>query len=93
MPIYEYRPSSERQCDFCRPGFEIMQKIGDPKLSQCPECGAPVARQLSAPAIGKSDRSLDPANIERHGFTQYRRSGKGVYEKTAGKGPDVIKDD
>ena len=50
-------------------------------------------RQLSAPRIGKSGPSLDRANIEKHGFTQYRRSGQGVYEKTAGKGPDVITDD
>ena len=28
-----------------------------------------------------------------HGFTQYKRAGKGVYEKTAGKGPDIITDD
>jgi putative FmdB family regulatory protein len=93
MPIYEYRSSSERPCDFCRHGFDVMQKIRDPKLKRCPQCGAPVQRQLSAPSIGKADSTLDKANIEQHGFTQYRRAGKGVYEKTAGKGPDVIKDD
>jgi putative FmdB family regulatory protein len=93
MPIYEYRPSSERSCDFCRTGFEVIQKMHDARLSTCPECGAPIARALSAPNIATTSASLDPANIEKHGFTQYRRSGKGVYEKTAGKGPDVIKDD
>ena len=93
MPIYEYRPSGERHCEFCGNGFEIMQKISDSKLSRCPECNAPIQRQLSAPSIGKTGPSLDPANIEKHGFTQYRRSGQGVYEKTAGKGPDVIKDE
>jgi putative FmdB family regulatory protein len=93
MPIYEYRPSSERCCDFCRAGFEVIQKMRDARLSQCPECNAPIARALSAPNIGTTNASLDPANIEKHGFTQYRRSEKGVYEKTAGKGPDVIKDD
>jgi putative FmdB family regulatory protein len=93
MPIYEYRANSERHCEFCSGGFEIIQKIADPRLSQCPKCKAPVARQLSAPSIGKAGPSLDRANIEKHGFTQYRRSGQGVYEKTAGKGPDVLKDD
>lgn len=93
MPIYEYRPSSEGHCEFCSAGFEVIQKINDPRLSHCPECGAPVARQLSAPTIGTTGPSLDAANIEKHGFTQYRRAGQGVYEKTAGKGPDVIKDD
>lgn len=93
MPIYEYRPSSTKHCRFCSGGFESMQKIADPKLSQCPHCHAPVERVISAPSIGKPGPSLDPANIEKHGFTQYRRSGQGVYEKTAGKGPDVIKDE
>ena len=31
--------------------------------------------------------------LEKHGFTQYRKSGKGVYEKSAGKGPAIISDD
>jgi putative FmdB family regulatory protein len=93
MPIYEYRPSSGRHCGFCSNGFELIQKISDAKLEQCPQCGAPVTRQISAAAIGKAGPSLDPANIEKHGFTQYKRSGQGVYEKTAGKGPDVLTDD
>ena len=93
MPIYEYRSSGAQHCDFCGDGFEIMQKINDPRLEHCPQCQAPIQRQLSAPRIGKTGTSLDPANIEKHGFTQYRRAGQGVYEKTAGKGPDIIKDD
>ena len=93
MPIYEYQPSSRQHCDFCADGFEIMQKISDARLVECPQCQAPVERLLSAPSIGKAGPSLDRHNIEKHGFTQYRRSGQGVYEKTAGKGPDVITDD
>lgn len=93
MPIYEYRSSGAQHCEFCGDGFEIIQKINDPKLERCPQCQAPIRRQLSAPRIGKAGPSLDQANIEKHGFTQYRRAGQGVYEKTAGKGPDVIKDD
>jgi len=93
MPIYEYRPSSERHCEFCRSGFEILQKMSDARLSDCPQCHAPVARQLSVPSVTRSGPSLDPAHIEKHGFTQYRKTGKGVYEKTAGKGPKIISDD
>ena len=92
MPIYEYEVSSDQHCDFCASGFELLRKISDPALNQCPECGAPVTRKISAPNIGGSGPSLDAANIEKHGFTQYRKSSKGVYEKTAGKGPDVISD-
>lgn len=49
-------------------------------------------RKISAPNIGGKGPALDEKNIEKHGFTQYKRAGKGVYEKTAGKGPDVISD-
>jgi putative FmdB family regulatory protein len=93
MPIYEYRASSERRCEFCRGGFEVMQKISDARLEKCPQCGAPVTRQISAATIAKAGPSLDSDNIAKHGFTQYKRAGQGVYEKTAGKGPDVITDD
>jgi putative FmdB family regulatory protein len=93
MPIYEYQAEGQQHCDFCAKGFEILSKISDPTLEICPECGAPVMRKISAPNIGGSGPALDSANIEKHGFTQYKRAGKGVYEKTAGKGPNVITDD
>ena len=93
MPIYEYRGSGEDRCALCRDGFEVMQKVSDPRLERCPQCGSPVERLISAPSIGKSGPALDRSNLEKHGFTQYKRAGSGVYEKTAGKGPDVIKGD
>jgi putative FmdB family regulatory protein len=92
MPIYEYRPVNENSCSFCADGFEILRKISDPDLIACPQCGTAVERVLSAPNLTKSDTSLSTDNLEKHGFTQYRKSGKGVYEKTAGKGPNVISD-
>lgn len=93
MPTYEYKASGERSCDTCRCGFEIIRKISDPELQRCPDCNEPVSQVISAPGIARSGPSLDPANIEKHGFTQYRKSAKGVYEKTAGKGPRVISAD
>ena len=93
MPMYEYRASRDKNCEYCADGFESLRKISEPKLEQCPEGGAPVERQISAPNLGGSGPSLDSTNIEKHGFTQYKKSGKGVYEKTAGKGPDVITGD
>ena len=93
MPIYEYQVRGDQHCEFCIGGFELLRKISDLELSQCPQCKAPVIRKISAPNLGGSGPSLDAANIEKHGFTQYRKAGKGVYEKTAGKGPNVISDD
>ncbi|MCA9441573.1 MAG: zinc ribbon domain-containing protein, partial [Candidatus Omnitrophica bacterium] len=39
MPIYEYEPDGESVCPFCCRGFELIQKISDPPLAECPECG------------------------------------------------------
>jgi putative FmdB family regulatory protein len=35
MPIYEYR------CSTCGFQKEYLQKVSDPKLTHCPECGKP----------------------------------------------------
>lgn len=44
MPIYEY------QCGACGHHLEALQKIIDPPLKKCPDCGKPrLQRLLSAP--------------------------------------------
>ena len=93
MPTYEYRCSGDSHCELCAEGFDVVQKISDPRLEHCPQCEAPIRRLISAVAINKPGPALDRSQLEKHGFTQYKRAGKGVYEKTAGKGPDVIKGD
>lgn len=94
MPIYEYIASSDLTCGHCKAGFETLQPLDSPRLTACPECGNPVTRRISAPNIGATGQdALKQKNLEQHGFTQYRKSAKGVYEKTAGKGPDMIMDD
>ena len=43
MPIYEYR------CSACGHEFEILQKISDQPLTECPACGkAALAKLVSA---------------------------------------------
>ena len=93
MPIYEYEPTGDQHCEHCRGGFDRLQRLDEPRLENCPECGAPVARKISAPNLGNAGPSLSESNIEKHGFTQYRKVEKGVYEKTTGKGPDFISED
>ncbi len=92
MPIYEYRPTSDDSCSHCREGFERLQKIDDPPAGRCPKCQARVARVVTAPNLASSTPSLQTDNLEKHGFTQYRKLEKGVYEKTAGTGPPIITD-
>lgn len=40
MPIYEYR------CQSCNHELEVMQKLSDPELSDCPSCGRPALKKL-----------------------------------------------
>ena len=94
MPFYEYRATTEEACSHCRDGFTRLQKLSDAPLDACPGCGAPVQRVISAPRVVSGKAHMHrPENIEKHGFTQYKKIGRGVYEKTAGSGPRIIKDD
>jgi len=47
MPIYEYR-AVKKGCAHCSGGFDALQKMADPPLQACPECGAPVCRVFSS---------------------------------------------
>lgn len=93
MPIYEYRASAAG-CAHCAQGFDAFQSLSDAELTECPECGQACTRIISAPnlAIGGA-HLLKEKNFAEKGFTQYRKVEKGLYEKTAGKGPDMIGSD
>ncbi len=93
MPIYEYQSTGQNCCDYCKTAFDVMQKLSDEPLKFCPECHNPVSRKISRPSLARRAPSLSQDNIEKHGFTQFKKVEKGVYEKTAGKGPDYITDD
>ena len=44
MPIYGY------ECTYCEHAFDALQKMSEPKLVDCPECGeSSLRKQLSAP--------------------------------------------
>ena len=89
MPLYEYAPISG-SCNQCRGSFEVMQRIDDDKLTQCPACGQPCERQMSAVALG-GKYSTSAAAIKSSGMTQYKKAENGVYERTAGTaGPKTI---
>ena len=46
MPLYEY------QCDgTCGQRFEVIRKFSDPPVEKCPNCGGPVHKLMSSPAI------------------------------------------
>ncbi len=94
VPFYEYTCSEPPGCEHCRDAFTELQRISDEPLARCPVCGSAIRRVVSAPnLVGSSASDLKPSNIEKAGFTQYRKIGKGVYEKSAGKGPGIISAD
>lgn len=45
MPVYEYK------CSACERIFEMQQKISDPPLKTCSECGGEVKKLVSASAF------------------------------------------
>lgn len=92
MPIYEYRCDNP---DCARPGgrYETLQRLSDEQSAPCPSCGKPGTRVISAPSVAMGgSHHLKESHFSKHGFTQYKRLEKGVYEKTAGKGPKIISD-
>jgi putative FmdB family regulatory protein len=81
MPTYEYEAiDPSKFCDTCRQGFELVRTLRAPPVTECPRCGAPVHKIISAPAIGRSVSSLDD-RAKNAGFSKLKRLGKGEYEK------------
>ena len=45
MPLYEY------ECRSCGRRTEALQRMDDPPLTSCPECGGPLKKLISAPGF------------------------------------------
>src|SRR5258705_11828008 len=72
MPIYEYRCAS---CGFQK---EYLQKVSDPVLTRCPECGKEAfAKMLSAAGFQLKGSGWDA--------TDFKNSGAKPATKTEGK--------
>jgi predicted nucleic acid-binding Zn ribbon protein len=87
MPVYEYEhltPTSE-EGETCRRGrvFEIVQRISEPALGQCPDCGRPVKRLISRTYISTPTGDSD---LKSMGFTKLVKRDTGVYENVTRTG-------
>ena len=81
MPFYEYKVvDGHKGCAHCRETFDVLQNISAPRLDFCPHCGAPLAKLISAPAVGASKTGLDD-RAKAAGFHKLQKLGKGEYEK------------
>jgi putative FmdB family regulatory protein len=76
MPIYEYEATSPgRKCQKCSPFFEVIERLADPPLSSCPECGKEIRRRISRPRVilpglarGSDEVEKKVADYERQGM-------------------------
>jgi putative FmdB family regulatory protein len=90
MPLYDYAPVSGR-CRKCKGRFEVVQKLSEPHLKQCPHCDKPVARVISAARIG-GKYSTSNSKVAELGMTKYVKTSDGGYARVAGnKGPSLIR--
>ena len=68
-----------------------MQKLSEPKLKKCPDCGKPVERLLSAVGV-HTKFAMSTSKLNDLGMTKYVKTSDGSYERTAGhKGPKLIR--
>ena len=97
MPTYVYaaklKAGETRACDACAGNFEIAQRMSEEALTTCPKCGGEIERQIMAPmlnGVGFMGRKPSAERMAKAGFTQYKRHGKGYYEKQFGQGPGAL---
>jgi hypothetical protein len=82
MPTYVYRVvQSDREAPEVT--FEVRQSIHDAPLTTHPETGQPVERVILPPQIARPTGNSD---IAAAGFTKYKRTSDGSYERQAGSG-------
>ncbi len=96
MPTYMYGPKPGRApgtCDVCSGTFEIVQRMSDESLTQCPKCGEAIERMITLPNLNGAGKYKKPSDerMAKAGFVQYKRKGKGYYEKSFGsQGPQTL---
>jgi putative FmdB family regulatory protein len=81
LPLYEY------QCKKCKHRFEKIQLFSDKPIKKCPECGGPVEKLLSAPAIqfkGSGWYVNDYAKKSGASQSSSSESGDGAGKATSG---------
>lgn len=81
MPIYNYKPAVEgKGCDYCKDSFEVLQKVNDEPLKNCPKCEESVTRVWTEFSVGFSKSNFDHRAKEK-GFHKLKKVDKGKYEK------------
>jgi len=75
MPIYEYESSVPKEgCRRCLNRFEIIQKINDDPLFDCPYCGQKVRKVISWCRSAIIEISDEHRQVEKN-ITEYEKQG------------------
>jgi len=78
MPIYAYR------CEACGHALDALQKISDPPLTECPECGAAaLKKQLTAAAFRLKGGGWYETDFKKDGKKNLHETGDKAKEKSA----------
>lgn len=88
MPTYEYEHVDQENLS-CEDPFEVVQSVSENALSVCPTCGKPVKKLISKTSFIMTT-NMSPESVAQKGFTTYRKTGHGTYEKAGGEGPNTI---
>ena len=81
MPLYVYRAKNpEKSCDACRIELEVLQRMNAKPLRKCPECGAPVAKQVTAPNAAFPEGA---AQLRNMGMARLEKRSDGSYENVS----------
>ncbi|MCW5938842.1 MAG: zinc ribbon domain-containing protein [Fimbriimonadaceae bacterium] len=88
MPVYVYEHVYDH-CPISGDEFEVIQGLHEDPLDFCPGCGLEV-RRIVGPVSIRVRPGFDPEKAAKRGFTTWRKSGAGQWEKVAGQGVDAI---
>jgi putative FmdB family regulatory protein len=81
MPIYVYRASDPTKgCEACRVELDVLQRLDESPLRRCPECGAPVEKQV---ARVNTAVTQGPAALRDLGFARLEKRSDGMYENVS----------
>jgi len=74
MPTYRYITFDlGKGCDHCIKGFETIQKITEPPLTNCPQCKNPIKRVIFPPTVVVKGSSVSEVDKK---IKEYEKEGK-----------------
>jgi predicted nucleic acid-binding Zn ribbon protein len=94
VPIYSFEVLDEQ--GEVADVIEVTQGMSEPLPTSDPASGRPLRRVFQAPNVATryttsiQKNKMSDKNLDRLGFTKYKKEGGGIYRKTAGEGPAFI---